>query len=108
MQLELGELDHHARNSDPETSKKAAKLGRRGTQRWKIANAFRVMYPEDLNWDQAATIAGVDAKSSPWRRVTELAEAGFIVVSGTSTTSSGAEAQAYRMTQKGLKEMENE
>ena len=97
--------DHHARNTDPKTSHDAAHMnpGRRSGQRYKIAQAFFDAYPNGLNWDEAATIADVSSKSSPWRRVTELRERGLIEKQGTSKTSSNAEATKYVMTLEGLK-----
>ena len=94
---------HHARNTDPQTSHDAAWMnpGARNTQRQRLARAFFEAYPRSLNWDEAAAIAGIPTKSSPWRRITELKERGIIEKTGISITSSGAMATAYCITPAG-------
>ncbi len=101
------EATHHARKSDPSTSQQAAHVnpGRRGSQRHRLALEFYEVYPERLNWEDAAFNAGIDAKSSPWRRITELVEWGFLQTEGTYKTSLGTEANAYIMTARGFELM---
>jgi hypothetical protein len=93
-----------ARESDPETSKAAAKMnpGRRGSQRWRLGETFFLMHPDPLTWESVAKGARIDAASSPWRRLTELVERGIIEVVGETTTSRGARAQTYQLTQGGF------
>ncbi len=93
------------RKSDPETSQAAAWMnpGRRNSQRWRLAKALADR--SGMTWEQAAEAAGIDAKSSPWRRLTELRERGIIEVVGIGTTSLGAKAQLYRLTDDGRRSL---
>ena len=99
------EPTHHARLADPETSKQAAWLnpGRRNGQRSRLAEAL--IGSEGMTWDRAAAIAGVSAKSSPWRRMTELVARGIAEVVGTAKSTSNANASVYRLTEAGRRVM---
>lgn len=104
-----------ARNTDPETSKWAGTLTR-NSQRWKVLQAFfphgepippgrpvnPVLLPT-LTSEEAADRAGLSPRSSPWKRVSELAQRGLIEATGeTRLSSSKAPQTVYRMTKEGI------
>ena len=71
--------------------------GRRNSQRWRLAEAFRrASFP--MTWEQAGQAAAV---ASAWKRISELHVRGIIEVVGVGKTSLGARAQLYRITEDG-------
>ena len=89
-----------ARATDPDTSHQAATM-RRGTQRWRMLDAFRHFDGEPVAWDRAAKHAGIHAQSSPWTRCSELSLAGLIRTEGVTKSYLGADATAYVITDEG-------
>lgn len=95
--------DIPARSTDPETSKEAAWLnpGRRNTHRWKVCAVFFRAYPEPLTADEACGRTDINLKSTPWKRITELSDRGFLEDVGEGITSSNAQAVLHTMTPEG-------
>lgn len=90
-------LDHH-------TSREAGlrDLGRKGNQRQRLANAFLFAWPGGMTDEEAATLAGISLRSSPWKRCTELRSWGYIADTGfTRLTESGSPAKVWRLTDEG-------
>lgn len=92
-------LDHH-------TSVAAGlrDLGRRGSQRERIAFAFLNAGGRGLTDEGAAIAAGIAPQSSPWKRCTELREWGYLEYSGTDRpTSTGSPAKVWVVSPAGAK-----
>ena len=87
-----------ARTADPETSHQAAKLPfRRASQRHDLLIRYEQARWHDtidrgLTDEQAATAAGI-TKGCPWKRCSELREAGLIAPIGITRPSSGGANQ---------------
>lgn len=96
-----------ARNTDPETSKVAAKSVsmRSDSQR---ARLLRTYSAEPQIDEQAAQAAGVNMRSCWWKRCSELRELGFIEpvevfgVVLTIVSSQGEACRAHRITDAGM------
>lgn len=73
-----------------------------------MAQAIADAHPFPLNWDSAAEAAGIPAKSSPWRLLTDLRRQGVIEAIGTTMTSSNAKATAYIITPEGWKALNDD
>lgn len=88
-----------ARDTDPDTSHAAAALGRlrRGSARHALAVAY-ARHPEGLTDEEAAMIAGLDVRTGPWKRCSELRAAGIVTDSGErALTAAGTEAMVCVM-----------
>lgn len=87
-----------ARRTDPDTSQIAATRNpvRRGTHRHQIMQAFLTAVSSDppgLTAEQATDLAGLNPRSSPWKRVSELHEQGWLTDTGERRiTQSGSPA----------------
>lgn len=96
-------IPSRARAEQPETSANAAglSLGRRGSQRVRLAEAHAA-HPGGLTDEEAATIAGIDPRSTPWRRCGELRDLGVLADTGRRRpTSLGADAVVWALTDLG-------
>lgn len=98
-----------SRASDPPTSKKAgeAHVVTKGSHRYAVLEAFarfQDVDPPGLTAEQAADEAGLDPRSSPWKRVSELRQWGWLEPTGElRTTLSGAEATVLALSFDGVK-----
>lgn len=92
-----------ARHSDPETSKRAYEGIKAGSAREKVLLAFEsTPQPCMMSARGACIAAGIDKMSSPWKRVSELKEAGFLCVLGTTIDPlTNREVEVYDITTKG-------
>lgn len=100
-----------ARNTDPATSHKAIHRLNATTSRGAVALAFyksRVGYEEDGMTPKAAfKRAGITHHSSPWKRVSDLKNAGLIVPTGEHRVGDrGREVEVLVMTDFGVAEVE--
>lgn len=68
-----------ARNSDPDTSHKAAVRLSAYTMRAKLLDAFKVA---DMTAEEAAERCNYSAASGAWKRVSDLKNAGLIIDTG--------------------------
>jgi len=102
------ELGAYARTDDPLTSHKAITKSntlRWGTQCYRLLAEYVRLGP--LTDEQAAVAAGLTTTArSPWRRCSDLRQAGFIMPAGTERISSaGSPQRVCVVTNKGLELM---
>lgn len=95
-----------ARASDPMTSHRAAPNEfKAGSKRELLLLAFAACGLATAR--SACTQAGLDPlRGSPWKRVSELKQAGFITPVGTEVDHDGVTRELYRATAKGLAKAE--
>ena len=93
-----------ARNTDPATSHRAAPEEiKAGSAREKILLAAERLGGRPVSARYLAACADLKHQRSPWKRVSELAKAGFLLADGTTTDpDSGHEATTYRISAKGI------
>ena len=93
-----------ARRTDPATSHRAAPEEiRAGSAREKILLAAERLEGRPASARYLAACADLKHQRSPWKRVSELAKAGFLLADGTTTDpDSGHEATTYRISAKGI------
>ena len=92
-----------ARRTDPATSHRAAPEEiKAGSAREKILLAAERLGGRPVSARYLAACADLKHQRSPWKRVSELAKAGFLLAEGTITDpDSGHEATTYIITTKG-------
>ena len=93
-----------ARRTDPATSHRAAPEEiKAGSAREKILLAAERLGGRPVSARYLAACADLKHQRSPWKRVSELAKAGFLLADGTTTDpDSGHEATTYRISAKGI------
>lgn len=75
-----------------------------GTQRAKILTAFAT-HPDGLTAEEAGDLAGVDHRSGPWNRCSEMVRWQWLVpTKKTRQTVRGANAQVYAITAEGARQ----
>jgi len=104
-------FDVHARSTDPETSKAAARLlgGKAGTMRRRLLDYYGIVgsvRPSDTRWgataEEATEDCGYTAADGAWKRVSDLLNAGLLEDTGrTRAGSSGRQQRVLRITEKG-------
>ena len=99
------QFHEEARTSDPFTSHQAAKPNfRRASQRHRLLECYgemALLVDDGLTDEEAAMLAGI-AKGCPWKRCSELREAGLIAATEvTRKSEAGAEQRVCRITQNG-------
>lgn len=86
----------HARTTDPRTSHAAARrLARRVTMLRRLLTEF-ARFPDGLTAEEAATFAGYTADDGAWKRVSDLALAGWIEDTGRNRIASSGRDQIVR------------
>lgn len=79
-------------------------LGRKGTQRERLAICFYRAGQNGLTDEEAASAAKIAPQSSPWKRCTELRQMGFLVYADKDRkTTTGTDAKVWRMTGAGMR-----
>lgn len=100
-------FDVHARSTDPETSKGAARLlgGKAGTMRHRLLLTYDMdarAWGFGLIAEEAALRCGYTAADGAWKRVSDLLNAGLLEDTGrTRPGSSGRQQRVLRITEKG-------
>lgn len=86
----------HARTGDPRTSHAAARrLAARETMLRRLLAEF-ARYPDGLTAEEAAAFAGYTPADGAWKRVSDLALAGWIADTGRNRTASSGRDQIVR------------
>lgn len=84
----------HARRSDPDTSRAAAReLSDRATMMRRLLRAYAV---RPMTAEEAASACGYTAESGAWKRVSDLALHGFIEDTGARRPGHSGRAQMVR------------
>lgn len=94
-----------ARDSDPETSHKAAVQFKRDSIRHKLLRQYNYnpAFADGLTDEEAAAVAYVGPGG--WKRCSDLRNAGMIEPVGTRTASTGAEVMVCKITFAGKREL---
>lgn len=95
-----------ARRTDPGTSKTAAMILNGKNARGKAALAYYRHRFLSMTSEEAALAAGIAHMACPWKRISELKEAGIIAVHFEVPSSRGVMVESYKITQFGLDEVE--
>lgn len=99
-----GHGTEHVRHEDPGTShaaaarQEAAPVITRDTAKHLLLSRFAEAAPEGLTAERAWVGAGLRARSSPWKRVSDLLAHGYLADTGqVGRTTAGAEARILRI-----------
>lgn len=92
-----------SRRSDPGTSREGAAdvAVRAGSQRGKLLRVYATTPLGGLTSDEARDAAGLSMRSCYWKRVSELAQFGYIEAFGSHAGEAGSNKTVYRVTDKG-------